>query len=386
MDERGHFMRDWLEGDWNMSELCTHYDISRKTGYKWVRRFKAEGLEGLYDQSRAKRVHYNETLPELKEGIISMRHKHPSWGPKKILARLARLRPEEQWPVTSTIGDILKRNGLVRPRMKRRRTPIYDGPFCAGLKPNAVWATDFKGWFRTLDGSRVDPFTLTDGASRSLLRCQAVPSNDGETVRRQFLGAFLEFGLPDAIRSDNGTPFASVGLGGLSRLSVWFVRLGIRPERIRPGHPEENGAHERMHKTLKDETTNPPAATLGAQQKKFDRFQKEFNEERPHEALGMLTPADVYYPSTRQYPSRLPELEYPAGMTIRKVNDAGVLKWHSKQIFISHALAREHVGLSEVNEGLWELRYGPLVLGMLDQMHDRIKRRNEVKVLPMSPV
>jgi hypothetical protein len=265
-----------------------------------------------------------------------------------------------------------------------RRTPIYEGPFIDQLRPNDVWAMDFKGWFRTADGSRIDPFTVSDWASRYLIRCRAETSTDGETVKGQLAMAFREYGLPRAIRSDNGAPFATVGLGGLSALSVWLIRLGITPERIRPAHPEENGVHERMHRTLKQQTANPPKANPQAQNEAFDEFIPEFNDERPHEALDMKTPSDVYTPSPRPFPKKLPEIEYPAGSITRLVSDNGTIGFKDIRIYLSNALMYERVRLDETDTG-WNVLYGPILLGQLDLERETVKRL-PTKVLPMCPV
>lgn len=380
MDQRRKFITDWLEQDWSMVDLCTGYGVSRKTGYKWIERFKAEGIEALDDRSRAPWRHPNATPDRVTNEIIALRRQHPFWGPRKLLARWKRLNPRSEWPCASTIGAILKRHHLVVPRRRRRRTPPYGKPLCDGLRPNDVWNADFKGWFLTGDGRRVDPLTLTDTASRFLLRCRAVDKTNGDAVQAQFTAAFQEFGLPRAIRTDNGPPFASVGLAGLSRLSVWLVHLGIRPERIRPGHPEENGIHERMHRTLKQQTAKPPKRTLRAQQDAFDEFQAEYNELRPHEALDMMPPAEVYHPSTRPFPKRLPEIEYPDGAIIRRVTTNGTLNWKTKQIFVSNALVGETVELTETTADRLTVRLGPIHLGILDPRRNAVMPIQEGKV------
>jgi putative transposase len=252
------------------------------------------------------------------------------------------------------------------------------------VKPNDVWAADFKGWFKTTDGTRVDPLTVSDGASRYLIRCRAMAQTNGDNVRGQFTAAFQEFGLPEVLRTDNGVPFATVGLGGLSDLSVWLIRLGITPERIRPGQPQENGAHERMHKTMKQETANPPRANLAKQQRAFDRFRSEYNEIRPHESLGMKTPADVYAPSTRPFPRKLPEVEYAEGSTTRCVAANGTISFKFKRIYLSNALIDQRVRLEDDGTG-WNVWYGPVQLGQLDLDIERIKRQ-QTKVLTMIPV
>lgn len=384
MDQRRRFIDDWLREEWSFVGLCGSYGISPKTGYKWVDRFKAGGFEALADQSRARDSHQNVTPQATAARIVQLRHQYPFWGARKLKKRLKVLHPGQRWPATSTIGSILKLNGLVRARRKRSRTPIYEGPFEGGLSPNDVWAADFKGWFKTGDGTRIDPLTMTDLASKYLIRCRAVAETNGDSVRGQMTVAFQEFGMPRALRTDNGPPFASVGLGGLSELAVWLIRLGITPERIRPAHPQENGSHERMHKTLKEATANPPKSNPRAQQRAFDDFKVQFNDERPHEAIGMLTPTEIYSPSERPFPRRLPEIEYRAGSVLRYVSDNGTIRFKDVQIYASNALIGQFVRLGEAEKG-YNVWYGPVLLGELDLENERI-RRVPTKVLPMCPV
>jgi putative transposase len=384
MEQRRRFIEDWFRDEWNVSELCRAYGISRKTGYKWLDRFKVGGNAELADQPRAHRWHPGTTAQSIETQIVELRHRHPFWGPRKLKKRLERLEPDQAWPASSTIGAILKRHGLVVPRRKRYRTPGYAGPLAQGLMPNGVWAADFKGWFKTSDGTRIDPLTVSDLASRYLIRCRAVAQTNGDNVKAQFTAAFQEFGMPEVIRTDNGVPFATVGLGGLSDLSVWLIRLGITPERIRPGQPQENGAHERMHKTMKQETANPPRSNPVQQQRAFDRFRSEYNEIRPHESLAMRTPSDVYAPSPRPFPRKLPEVEYSEGSTTRLVTTNGTINFKDKRIYLSNALIDRHVRIEEAGND-WNVWYGPVQLGQLDLENERIKRQ-QTKVLPMIPV
>jgi transposase InsO family protein len=263
----------------------------------------------------------------------------------------------------STVSALLKRLNLVHPRRFRHRVPPMTAPFGSCAAPNDTWCVDFKGWFRVSDGSRCDPLTISDAFSRFILRCEAVPGTGAADVRPVFEAAFNEYGLPNAIRSDNGPPFASRGAGGLSKLSVWWVRLGILPERIEPGKPEQNGRHERMHQTLKAETARPPRHTLRAQQLAFDRFRHIFNYERPHEALGQQPPATVYEPSLRRMPLYLPEMTYPDHFEVRHANKTGCIKWNSRHVYISEALAGEYIGVEEIGDGVWLARFGPVELG-----------------------
>ncbi len=373
MDERLKFIADCLKDEWSLSDLCQYYGISRKSGYKWVARYLAEGPSGLHDRSRAPNHHPNAVHKMIQDRIVAFRAEHPHWGPRKLVHRLRQLEPDTRWPAPSTVGEILKRHGLTVPRRRKRRTPPYTQPFREGLQPNDVWCADFKGWFRTQCGTRIDPLTISDAVSRYLLRCQALMRPTGTIAQAVFTAAFQEFGLPAAIRTDNGAPFASTGLGGLSRLSVWWLRLGILPERIRPGHPEENGRHERMHRTLKQATAKPPRATPKAQQQTFDRFRTEYNQERPHEALDMQTPAQHYQPSPRPFPARLPEIEYPSGYLVRRVRSNGQIRWQGRLIFVSEVLIGHRVGLIEVDNGTWRLDFGALKLALSDDKNGKFK-------------
>ena len=365
MDQRMRFVVECRDGGVPMAALCRKYGISRRVGYKWWERYEAEGVDGLKDRSRAPHHHPNEVAEAIEAAIVAARGLHPTWGPKKLLAWLARKRPRTNWPTRSTIAEILDRHGLTVPRKRRRRVPPHEQPFAACDGPNAVWCVDFKGWFCTGDGRRCDPLTISDAFSRYLLRCQTARKTGGDAVRPVFEAAFREYGLPWAIRSDNGPPFASRAIAGLSELSVWWLKLGIRPERIEPGKPQQNGRHERMHLTLKQETACPPAATLRRQQAWFDAFRREFNADRPHEALGMATPGSVYVPSVRSYPEHLGEMAYPAGWSVRRV-DCGQFRWHVDKVFVSHVLHGELVGLEPIDDRYWRLWFGPLALGVFD--------------------
>jgi transposase InsO family protein len=378
VDERHRFIREHQRLDVSMSELCRDFGISRKTGYKWLQRFDARGREGLTDGSHAADAHPNATDPRVAEYVATLRRRHPTWGPKKLRSWLAKRAPAEPWPAPSTIGEILRRRGLSKPQQRVRRTPPWTAPLTHATEPNAVWSIDFKGWFRTGDGERCDPLTMSDAFSRYVLCSDVVAHPDEAHVRPRMERVFREYGLPEAMRSDNGQPFASTAVGGLSRLSVWWVRLGIRPERIEPGKPEQNGRHERMHRTLKAETAAPPAGNATAQQRTFDGFRATFNEERPHEALNMETPASVYRPSPRHFPERLPELVYPDSFELRRVRTDGTIKCSSEFLYVSEALTNEVVGLEPLDERYWRLRFGPIHLGYVDVW--RAKRVTHVEV------
>lgn len=345
MDQRMHFV---VEYDWDeltMAELCRKYGISRKTGYKWLTRVEEEGFESFKDRSRAPHHHPNQLTEAVEQAILALRALHPTWGPKKLLRRLQDQDSPKRWPARSTIAEVIRRHGLAWPRKRRRRVVPHEQPFARCDGPNSVWCVDFKGWFRTSDGQRCDPLTISDAFSRYLIRCQAVEDPGLRSVRPVFEAAFREYGLPWAIRSDNGTPFASHGIAGLSRLSVWWIRLGIRPERIEPGQPQQNGRHERMHLTLKNETASPSAATVRRQQQRFDAFQEEYNQQRPHEALELATPASKYQPSARPYPARLPEMAYPTEWACRRVRPCGRVRLHGGQFFTGAGPDRRGGGL-----------------------------------------
>jgi putative transposase len=345
MDERTRFVLEQERGLHTMTELCEIYDIARETGYYWLRRYQQGGLEALQDRDRAPGRHPNQTPERIEESVLELRRAHMRWGPRKLKRVLEREAPQKSWPAASTIGAMLAREGLVIPRKKRRRTPPYTEPFASADAPNRVWCADFKGWFQTQDGQRVDPLTITDAHSRYLLRCQRVAKTNSEHVQAVFEAAFREYGLPQAMRTDNGAPFASRAIAGLSRLAVWWMKLGIVPERIAAGHPEQNGRHERMHRTMKQETASPPEANPHAQQRAFHRFRREYNEERPHEALGMQTPSAVYRPSPRPYPLRVPEPEYGSALQVRRVDRRGVFSWKGDVVFLSETLIGEPIGL-----------------------------------------
>jgi transposase InsO family protein len=379
------FIEQVVAGGETFSALCEIFGVSRKTGYKRLWRYRAFGLEGIGDRSRAPYRHPNQTPAELVELILKAKQAYPTWGPGKLVSHLATERPDLRLPAASTAGEILKRRGLVKPRKRRRRIEPWRCPFASCHEPNDVWCTDFKGWFRTGDGIRCDPLTISDACTRYLIACKGMERPRQEDVRREFERAFREYGLPGAIRSDNGTPFASVALGGLTKLSVWWIKLGIVPERIAPGHPEQNGRHERMHRTLKEETASPPARTMRAQQRTFDRFRAQYNDVRPHEALGQRPPASRYSSSPRDYPSHVREPEYPDGMTVRRVRSNGEIKWQGGLVFLSAALTGEPVGLRPQDDDIWTVHFGPLEIGTLDQRAQKVLRTPR-KVLPMSPV
>jgi transposase InsO family protein len=375
-EERMRFVAAVLDedDDRTMAELCRVFGVSRKTGYKLLRRYEQEGADGLEDRRRTPRSHPNATPAEVESLLVAGRLRHRRWGPRKLLAWLARQHPDVSWPAPSTVGQILKRRGLVAPRRKRIRTPPSEQPFSAVRRPNDVWCADFKGWFRTGDGRRCDPLTITDAHSRYLLECEALPRPSLANVRPCFERAFRRYGLPSAIRTDNGTPFASNAVGGLSQLSAWWVSLDIRPERIEPGKPQQNGRHERMHLTLKLETASPPRRSLRAQQRAFNAFVLEYNEERPHEALGNATPSELYEASSRRLARKPIRLVYPSHFIQRRVRGNGCFKFAGQQPYLTSVLKGYRVGLHQVGEGRWDIFFGPLLLGHLDKQDATVVR------------
>jgi transposase InsO family protein len=366
VDERTRFVLEYDSDEHTMAELCRIYGIARKTGYEWVARYAVEGLAGLYDRRYGAGSHPNQTDAAIEEQILQLKYAHPSWGAKKLRGHLWAKKKAVKWPVVSTFGEILRRAGLSTPQRKRLRVAVYSKPFEEVEKANQVWCADFKGWFLTGQGERIDPLTVSDAHSRYLLRCQSVAKTDTEHVEAIFAAAFREYGMPERIRTDNGHPFASRAIAGISRLSVYWMKLGIQPERIKPGHPEQNGRHERMHRTLKAETARPPAANRRAQQEAFDRFRQQFNEERPHEALEQQTPASRYQSSPRSYPDRVPEPEYGANMKPKRVYPDGTFFWKGTQIFISKALGGESIGLEPIDDRYWGVHFATFPLARFD--------------------
>jgi putative transposase len=364
MDEKLRFVFEYERDEQTMTELCARFGICRDTGYVWLRRYRQYGLKGLAELNRAARQHPNQTAAEVEQAVLDLRQAHMRWGPRKLKRVLERDQPGRLWPATSTIGEIVKRAGLVIARKKRRRTEPYTQPLAHANESNRVWCADFKGWFRSGDGTRIDPLTISDAYSRYLLRSQAVEKADTERVRAVFEAAFREHGLPEAIRTDNGVPFASSALGGLSRLAVWWIKLGIVPERIQAGHPEQNGRHERMHRTLKQELR--PVEDWRAQQRELDRFRQEYNQARPHEALGMETPASVYEPSPRLYPAREPEVEYPDAMRVFRVKSQGCFRWKKHDVFLSEVLWGEPIGLLEERDRTYTVHFAHMPLARFD--------------------
>jgi len=375
MDQRLGFITEHLSGELTMTELCEAYGVSRRVGYKWLARYASEGPVGLLDRSKAPRSHGRATAEALVEKIVDLRRARPSWGPRKIIAKLAARHPELCWPSHSTAHEILKREGLVTARRVRRRPPLRPGDLIVPERPNQVWAVDHKGWVSLGDGQRCEPLTLADGYSRFLLALSAGRSTREAEARPVLERAFDTYGLPEVIRSDNGPPFASASPTGLTALSVWWIKLAIHPERIKPGRPQENGRLERFHRTLL-EAMRPAAADRQAQAQRFEAFRHDYNHERPHQALGQLAPASFYTASVRAMPSRLPEPDYSAHLKIRRVRTNGEIKLGGALVPISSALAGEAVALEEIERG-WRVWFYKEPIGLLDHKGQ--------KLLPIQP-
>lgn len=371
MLERRHFMHDFESGNWTMTELCLRYGISRNTGYKWLERYRQSGASGLHDHSRAPRSCPHQTSDELVELILEENSRY-GWGARKILKRLQKRFPERTLPARSTIFDILEKHGRVRPRRRLRRWKHPGAAPFNTTAPNQVWTVDFKGQFLMRNGIYCYPLTIVDHFSRYLLCCHGLPDVRTRGVKSQFLRLFRQHGLPDAIRSDNGSPFASTGIHGLTQLNVWWLQLGITHQRITPGNPQQNAAHERMHRALKADATKPPGADLSVQQRMFKRFRNTYNDIRPHEALDDETPASRWGPSSRPLPETLSPPQYPGHIEVRRVSNAGTFRLHSKQRFLSQALAGQHIGLEQINDGIWNILFYDTLLGRFDEPKNNI--------------
>ena len=366
MDQRIALLADWLRKEWTITELAARYGLSRKTVYKWVDRYDAEGAPGLVERSRAPVRSGQAMEAEVRAAIVAVRRAYPYWGPRKLAAILRERAPQTRWPAPSTIGALLCREGLSTPRRRVRYVVPLTQPLAAAHHPNDVWTADFKGWFRTADGHRCDPLTVADACTRFVLCCQIVAPT-GAGVRPWFERTFRTYGLPRVLRTDNGAPFASTGPGRLSRLAVWWLKLGIQLDRIDPGHPEQNGRHERFHLTLQTEAATPPARSSMQQQRRFDQQRRTFNEVRPHEALGQTPPARAYHGSPRPYPARLDDPWYDATHEVRRVSPSGQIKWRGGLVFISEAVRGELIGLAETARGDWTVRFMDVELGRLDR-------------------
>jgi putative transposase len=368
VSERMELIEKWKTRLYGMTELAEEFGVSRPTVYEWARRYTEYGEAGLQDRPPVPRSCPHRTAVEIADKIVAAKREHPHWGPAKLITLLGIEQPTIDWPSASTAGAILKAQGLVRPRRKRRTVAGRYARRLEASESGEMMTVDHKGQFRLGDGSYCFPLTINDPVSRFSYAIAGATSTRTQEARKSFERAFAEYGLPEFIGSDNGTPFScSRALRGLSVMAVWWIKLGITPVHTHPGCPWENGIHERMHKTLKAETTRPPGANLREQQKRFDTFREEFNTVRPHEALGGRRPAELLLPCRRSYPRRVPQIEYPGHFDVRVVRSGGVIKWQGRMLFVSETLTRERVGLTEIDDGVWSLYFGKIELGRYDQ-------------------
>jgi putative transposase len=373
MEQRIEFIRDWLKKTHSVSDLCALYGISRKSAYKWIDRYMNEGPDWAMDRSHEAAVVHNKTPVEVERALMQMRLRHRTWGARKLLHQVGLEQPQLMLPQESTVCDMLKRNGLIIAKPRRRSIGHPGRPSGVVNGPNDSWSADFKGQFRTGDGIYCYPLTVTDNYSRYILGCQALAGTLLEPTKATFTRLFKEHGLPRSIKTDNGVPFSAPTLGRLSQLSVWWLKLGVMPVLTQPGKPQQNGRHERMHKTLKDETLKPPAGNSRAQQRKFNVFRREFNEVRPHEALDMNTPSQLHTASPRQMPNKLAPVEYPDRFEVRYVSANGGIRWRKQWVNVTSALNGEYVGLEAIDDGLWDVYFSFKKIGRLHERHMRIE-------------
>ena len=373
MDQRIRFISEYLDGHFAVSEICRQFSISRKTGYKWLTRYEKYGALGLEDLSRKPHTCPHETEKGIIKTIKRVRHRHPTWGPKKILALLSRRHPDWDFPAISTTADILKREGLITGKSRRIRRKHPGCPTTVATEPNQIWTADYKGHFKMRNGAYCYPLTVCDMYSRYLLGCDGHRAISLKKTKECFTHLFKEYGLPKRIRTDNGVPFASNAIGRISSLSVWWIRLGIYPELIEPGQPQQNGKHERMHRTLKKEATIPSEKNLKTQQERFNKFKKEYNTLRPHEALGMKTPSELYSKSKREMPKKLGQWEYPQHFRVRRVSRNGGIRWQNHRVPVTHTLIEEYIGFEEIDDGIYNVYYCDFLIGRLFEEIGRIK-------------
>jgi transposase InsO family protein len=371
-EQKQRFIEDFLLNYYSIAELAERFSISRKTAHKWINRYKEYGQSGLEERSRRPHSCPWQTPSVVVEELVSLRKAHPRWGPKKLLDVMGRRDPECTLPAISTAAKILAEKGLVKSRRRYRRA--HPGcPQTTPTEPNDIWPADYKGQFRLKNGSYCFPLTVSDLATRFILGVDAHPTISLEHTVAHFRRLFTEYGLPKRIRTDNGVPFASNALARLSQLSVWFIKLGIYPELIEPGEPQQNGVHERMHRTLKQEATIPPAGSLRGQQQKFDAFRREFNDDRPHEAIDMKRPSELYQRSKRRMPQKLETYDYPRHFLVRRVSRGGTIRIFKRQIFVSNTLQEDYVGLEEVGDGVYDLYFCFYQIGRYDLREKRIQ-------------
>jgi transposase InsO family protein len=376
-EQRQRFLEDYQLSYYSITELAERFSISRKTAHKWISRYKEHGQRGFRELSRRPHSCPFQTDAAIVEELVALRKRHPHWGPRKLLDLMHRRDLRRELPSVSTAARTLAREGLVKPRRRYRRA--HPGcPKSTPQGPNDIWAADYKGQFRLKNGNYCFPLTVSDLSSRYLLGCDAHPAISLQKSFAHFKGLFGTYGLPSRIRTDNGVPFASNALARLSQLSVWFIKLGIYPELIEPGKPQQNGVHERMHRTLKQEATIPPSSSLRGQQRKFDRFREEFNQERPHEALGMKRPGELYQTSSRAMPKRIEPYDYPGHYLVRRVSRAGTIRIFKKQVFVSNTLHEDYVGLEEVDDGVYDLYFCFYQIGRYEleanKIHDIVSK------------
>ncbi len=373
MHQKTQFIADYLRELYTFTELCDQYGISRKTGYKWIDRFLTEGPPGLKERPRSPKNIPHRTPQKVIDALLELRRKHPTWGAKKLLAKLSQRQPDLHLPARSTVYELLRPYGVIAKRKRRLQVGHPGKSQREAHSPNDIWCADFKGEFKLGNGQYCYPLTVTDQYSRYLLACQSLPSTATSGAKPVFSRLFREFGLPKYIRTDNGTPFAANSLARLSRLSVWWIQLGVLPDLIEPGKPQQNGRHERMHRTLKAEATRPSAQTFRGQQRKFNRFIEEFNHERPHEALDMLTPASQYQASSRPMPKRIEPFEYPDHYETRYVSANGGIRWNRRWVNVSQTCHGQYIGLEEVDHQLWNVYFGPVKLGRFHERNMKIE-------------
>jgi len=384
MDQKVLFLADWLRGAYSMSDLCDTFNISRKTGYKWLKRYEQFGIDGLNEASRRPYHSPQRTPYPVRQAILELRTQgNMVLGPKKIQVLLKQRFPDESPPSKTTIYNILYAEGVVSKRRRRQGVAPFPKPFAPVEAENDVWSADFKGQFRLQCGAYCYPLTVMDHHCRYLLCCQGLEGPRLQETQAEFRRIFKQYGLPERIRTDNGVPFASKAAGGLSRLSIWWITLGILPERIDPGKPQQNGRHERMHRTLKEAATKPPEQDFEAQQQRFDLFRESYNTERPHEALGQQTPASCYQPSRRAYTDTPERLVYPDYYIVRRVRNSGVVYLRGHVIYITHLLEGHDVGLNEIAQGVWDVYFGPVRLGQFDE---RDAKKKSVSYLSLKSV
>lgn len=374
MKERLAFINDYIHSKLSITQLSKRYRISRKTAYKWIHRYRLEGETGLIDRPRVRLTQGHRTSREVEQQIVQCKQQYHWWGPRPIIDYLRMEYPEMDWPAYSTAGLILKRHGLVKTRRVRKKVPPYTQPLAHADQPNDVWSIDFKGQFKLNNGIWCYPLTISDNTSRYLINCTGMSGIAMDPVLAQCELAFRRYGLPKAIRSDNGYPFASRSLGGLNPLSIWFLKLGVLPERIDPGCPQQNPRHERMHRTLKAATAKPPSKNMAQQQRAFDQFRHDYNELRSHRSLDRTTPSEHYRPSTRRYPERIIEPQYPHTFIVRRVRSSGEFKWRGRLFYANNHLHREPIGLHEIADGMFQIYYGQLAIGIVDERLGKIIR------------